>query len=184
MFVMRIGVACLIIGAPFSVHSCYELYNSQGQNIYRSELPPFDLSYPDESPERISSKNNGQHLIISKPPCVLEREIKPIRTKGVLASRPGRMPQYGGGGSLAGLDGYSGSGPLPFSALSTGQADIGASGGGDSYSRGAIDPYTAKQYVGTPAGVIDPSNSLVMPRTGPNQFFNVETGQFMNLQER
>lgn len=46
----------------------------------------------------------------------------------------------------------------------------------------AIDPHTGTYYPGVEGGVINPRDSLLMPKVGPNQYFDVRTGEFLRLE--
>lgn len=52
----------------------------------------------------------------------------------------------------------------------------------DTRPRSAVNPHTGTYYPGVEGGVVNPKDSLLMPRVGPNQYFDVGTGKFLHLE--
>lgn len=43
---------------------CYQLYSPSGAKIYEDKIPPFDISYPTESPAYRASRARGEYMLI------------------------------------------------------------------------------------------------------------------------
>ena len=43
---------------------CYQLFNQAGAKIYEGTTPPFDISYPGNSPSYQSSRSRGEYMLI------------------------------------------------------------------------------------------------------------------------
>lgn len=50
--------------APQSKSGCYQLFNQAGDKIYEGSTPPFDISYPDNSPPYQASRKRGEYIQI------------------------------------------------------------------------------------------------------------------------
>jgi len=60
-----LAFALLAVACPASAERCHVLKSAQGETLYSSEIPPFDLSYPPYSRAYEASRSRGEHLIIT-----------------------------------------------------------------------------------------------------------------------
>lgn len=66
----------LAFGVPAGA-ACFELLSRDGKAIYRNSVPPYDLSYPNESPAREKSRQAGEVLVITNDACPRESNVIP-----------------------------------------------------------------------------------------------------------
>lgn len=104
---MRLALAFLVF-AGNAAASCYQLFDQSDAKIYEGSTPPFDISYPGNSPAYNASRGRGEYLMIlpgSFCAPVYAEEGSATGSRRYRGSSPGR-------GSSGGYRGGRGNGQI------------------------------------------------------------------------